>query len=199
MLLIKKDDFFAKLHKLGLKTRPQSHDNLIQFLKIDNQYPNLLYLRKIVRAIELFNSNGYFNSVGMKVRCFYFNKMDFRGCSFRQHQPFPQREIALMERLKYNNNWRKRRRNRSRRKKRNMSTTRRKDSRSNHLSFKKIRKRRKGALFNSQSLNFKKNLNTCQCILCLIIHLNRLQWLLPLLLRFISNLSCHLRRWKFQT
>ena len=65
--LIQKEDFFKKLNQLGIKGKPTTYDNLCQFLRIDSQYPNLLYLRKVIRGIELFNTNGYFNSVGMRV------------------------------------------------------------------------------------------------------------------------------------
>jgi hypothetical protein len=66
VLIITKENFFRKLHALNIIKKANLNENLLQFLRFDQQYASLILFKKLVKAIEIFNTNNLFNSIGTK-------------------------------------------------------------------------------------------------------------------------------------
>ena len=67
VFLIHKDEFFKKLVHYGIRKSSKPYDNLNDFLKLDKQYKDLFLFKKLVKTLEVFQSNNLFNSIGLKV------------------------------------------------------------------------------------------------------------------------------------
>jgi hypothetical protein len=50
-------DFFELLQKQGVRKKAQAHDNLQKFLQLDPNYPHLIMVKKIARALDEMAKN----------------------------------------------------------------------------------------------------------------------------------------------
>jgi hypothetical protein len=57
VLLINKEGFFFKLQVLGIRKNNKDHPNLIEFLRLDIQFPHLILFKKLVKAVEIFSTS----------------------------------------------------------------------------------------------------------------------------------------------
>jgi len=66
--LLPRDKFYATLAKLKIKTGTKNIPNLSRFLHLNDQSPDQLLVKKLVRVIEEFLRNHYLKSFGYKKR-----------------------------------------------------------------------------------------------------------------------------------
>lgn len=64
--LINNEDFFKKLVLIGVRKSSKLHENLNQFLTVDNQYQYLILFKKLIKTVEVFHENGLFNQIGLR-------------------------------------------------------------------------------------------------------------------------------------
>lgn len=55
--LINADDFFEKLHESGFKRNSEPHSNLLEFLCLDLNYIERIYIKKLGKAVAEFAQN----------------------------------------------------------------------------------------------------------------------------------------------
>lgn len=57
----------------GIRKSSSPYENMIDFLRVDKQYSNLILFKKMVKTLEVFNTNSLFMSIGLKVRLLLHN------------------------------------------------------------------------------------------------------------------------------
>ena len=60
MTVLKSEDFFRALQEKGIRSHDRPHENLQQFLQINEQNPQLLLLKKIRQTLEQMSENESF-------------------------------------------------------------------------------------------------------------------------------------------
>ena len=65
--LINADDFFEKLQSSGFKRSVEPHQNLLEFLCLDPNYIERIYIKKLGKAVAEFAQNEEFRAIGHMV------------------------------------------------------------------------------------------------------------------------------------
>ena len=60
MMLIRAEDFFRVLHENQIRSKNQIHENLREYLQLNEENPNLLLLKHVKRTLEMMSENEAF-------------------------------------------------------------------------------------------------------------------------------------------
>ena len=60
MIFLKSEDFFKVLKEKGIRSKDTEHENLRQFLQLNDENPNLLLLKNIKKTLEQMAENEPF-------------------------------------------------------------------------------------------------------------------------------------------
>lgn len=60
MTFLKSEDFFRVLQEKGIRSKPNVHENLREFLQLNAENPNLLLVKNIRKTLEQMSENEAF-------------------------------------------------------------------------------------------------------------------------------------------
>eukprot|EP00347_Sterkiella_histriomuscorum_P021841 403332581 len=64
--LVTTETFYKRLKELGIKQQTHEYENLTRFLWIDQQFPQYILFKKLIKTVEILQSNAYCRAIGIK-------------------------------------------------------------------------------------------------------------------------------------